>query len=128
MRLMSFSMTTPQFLDGTKTVTRRMGWKTLKPGTRLMGVKKAQGIPKGGHVEKLGEIEVVSVRREPLNLCDNDDAAREGFGALGEQAAEHFVSGFCNAMGCEPTHVVTRIVFRRVMNVHGRPKIDGGSS
>lgn len=30
MRLLSFALTTPQFLDGSKDVTRRMGWRRNK--------------------------------------------------------------------------------------------------
>jgi hypothetical protein len=36
MRNMSFFLTTAQFLDGTKDVTRRKGWRFLKPGDRFM--------------------------------------------------------------------------------------------
>ena len=42
-RLMSFSMTTPQVRARTKTVTRRLGWRFLKPGVVLWAVEKAQG-------------------------------------------------------------------------------------
>jgi len=43
-RLMSFAMTTTQLVDGTKTVTRRHGWKNLKVGARLRAVHKAMGL------------------------------------------------------------------------------------
>lgn len=36
-RLMAFSMTTAQFLEGTKTVTRRLKWDFLKPGEHPPG-------------------------------------------------------------------------------------------
>ncbi len=68
MRNISFALTTEQVRQQTKTVTRRIGWQTLKPGTLLQPVVKAQGIPKGGHVEKIGgPIRVVNVRREALS-------------------------------------------------------------
>ena len=64
MRNMSFMLTTAQIRAGTKTVTRRLGWKFLKPGDRLMACVKCQGLGKGGKIEKIREIEVVSVRQE----------------------------------------------------------------
>lgn len=66
-RMISFSMTTPQFIAGTKSVTRRMGWLTLKAGDKLMAVEKAMGLGKGGKVKRLGMIIVEDVRREKLN-------------------------------------------------------------
>lgn len=85
MRHMSFALTEDQILSRTKTVTRRVGWSTLRPGTLLQPVRKAQGIPKGGTVEKIGgPIRVLSVRREWVReLIDEPygraEAAREGF-------------------------------------------------
>ena len=114
MRSISFSMTEPQFLDGTKDVTRRMGWLTLKPGDRLRAVRKAMGLKKGEKVHTLGEIEVVSVRREPLEAIRNEPrgTVREGFAAMNY---EEFITFFCAGhTGCKPDSVVTRIEFRRI--------------
>ena len=36
MRNMSFALTTPQIMEGTKTVTRRVGWLRLKPGEKCV--------------------------------------------------------------------------------------------
>lgn len=80
MRLMSFAHTTPQVLARTKTVTRRDGWKNLKPGTVLRAVDKCMGFRKGEHPRELAIIRVVSVRREPLSAITDDDVVREGFG------------------------------------------------
>ena len=44
MRNMSFSATVQQVRDRTKTVTRRVGWKTLQPGEVLRAVEKGQGL------------------------------------------------------------------------------------
>lgn len=41
MRRMSFMLTETQYVDGSKDVTRRLGWLTLKPGDKFMGVNKA---------------------------------------------------------------------------------------
>lgn len=40
MKNISFSITTPQFVDGSKDVTRRWGWYTAKAGDRLRGSGK----------------------------------------------------------------------------------------
>lgn len=62
---MSFALTSTQINDRTKTVTRRLGWSRLRPGTLLQPVVKAQGLKKGEKVQKVGgPIRVVSVRRE----------------------------------------------------------------
>ena len=111
MRNMSFSLTTPQFLEGSKTVTRRLGWRFLKPGDRVRAVEKAQGLKRGERVKPLGVIEIVSVRDEPLDAIDADDCRREGFPDL---SPGQFVEMFCGSMGCKPSSLVRRIEFRRV--------------
>lgn len=111
MRLMSFSLTTPQFLAGTKTVTRRMGWRNLKAGQRLQAIEKGQGLKKGEKVRRLGLIEVIDVRREKLSAITAEDCKREGFPDL--QPAQ-FVLFYGHATGCKPWELVTRIEFRRI--------------
>jgi len=107
---MSFALTTAQFLDGSKTVTRRMGWRTLKAGDRVRAVKKAMGLKKGEHPEVLGVLRVLDVRREVLESIDSVDVAAEGFPRMDPTA---FVTMFCHHMKCERDAVVTRIQFRR---------------
>lgn len=119
MRLISFSLTEKSFLDGRKTVTRRLGWLGLKPGARLMGVDKAMGLKPGQRPRHLGEIEVLSVRRERLDAITAEDVAAEDVAAEaveGVTTPEAFVAGFCRAMkGCTPETLVTRIEFRKVV-------------
>ena len=116
MRNISFALTTAQFKDGSKDVTRRLGWKFLKPGDRLMACEKCQGIQKGGLV-RLGEIEVLHVSIQPLNrMTDHakwgaEEAGREGFPQL---SGAGFVEMFCNHMKCDPSEEITRIEFRKV--------------
>jgi len=123
MRNISFALTTEQFLDGTKDVTRRLGWKFLKKGDRLMACEKCQGI-KAGELKRLGVIEVVSVRRERLSvLCDSlpygeEECRREGFPKM---AGKDFVEMFCSHMNCGPHAEVTRIEFRRVRGIEPCP-------
>lgn len=78
---MSCVMTIAAVKDRTKTVTRRRAgsWLPLKVGDRLTLVEKGQGIPKGGKVVRLAEVEVVSVTIEPLYGITDEEVAREGF-------------------------------------------------
>lgn len=111
MRNISFALTTPQFIAKTKTVTRRNGWKNLQSGTRLMGVEKGMGLKPGEQIVRLGEIEVLSVRREPLNAITDSDVIAEGFVGLG---ANGFIEMYCRHMKVRPDDEVTRIEFRYV--------------
>jgi len=110
-RNISFSLTTQQFRDRTKTVTRRTRWQNLKAGDRLMGIVKGMGLKKGEKVERLGEIEVVSVRREPLRNATDDEAIKEGFP---EMSGNAFREMFCRHQGGTPDQIVTRIEFKYV--------------
>lgn len=114
---MSFSLTTPQMLARTKTVTRRLGWATLKPGTLIQAVEKSQGLGKGGKVRRLGVIRITDVRQEPLGdlvgtSYGDAEAVREGFP---DHSGEQFVEMFRDVHGglCVDA-VVTRIEFEHV--------------
>jgi hypothetical protein len=115
MRNMSFALTTEQVRQRTKTVTRRTGWATLKPGTLLQPVVKGMGLKKGERVETIGgPIRVLNVRREPLNVIGTRyelDVVREGFGHV---TADEFIAMFCQHNGCAPDAIVTRIGFEYV--------------
>jgi hypothetical protein len=109
MRNISFALTTAQIRNRTKTVTRRLGWKGLKPGTLLQPVEKAQGLKKGEHVTKLGPpIRVVAVDRVVLADIAPQDVHREGFPAL---TVSEFIKFFKRTHGCRRTSTVTRIQF-----------------
>lgn len=56
MRNISFSLTEEQFLDDSKSVTRRLGCAFLKPGDRLMACRKCMGLKMGEKIVRLGEI------------------------------------------------------------------------
>lgn len=117
MRNISFSLTTPQFIDGTKDVTRRMGWLFLKAGDRLQAVEKSQGLGKGGKIKRLGVICILNVRREVLDAISDDlgygrrEVDREGFPEIG---INQFIMFFCSGhKGCKPSSIITRIEFVR---------------
>lgn len=118
MNRISFAETTAQVEDESKTVTRRLGWKKLNPGARLLAVDKIR--VKGARVLKV--IEVVSVREERLSAITDDDLRREGF--PGRDAAwfiAMFMKKFFDSLGPARTRdldpIVTRIEFRYVKNV-----------
>ena len=108
---MSFMLTEAQFLDGSKDVTRRVGWRDLKPGERFLAVRKTMGLRKGEKQHVLGECVAVSVRREPLGVITADDCRREGFPEFDPAA---FVLMFCRHMKCHAHQPVTRIEFRKL--------------
>ncbi len=118
-RSISFSMTTAQFLDGSKDVTRRMGWLNAKAGDVLQAVEKAMGLKKGEKIKPLGMIRLIDVRRESLReLTERDDgygfdeARREGFPHFSPPMFVHF---FCSGhKGCTPDSIVTRLEFVRL--------------
>lgn len=111
MRNISFQKTLAQFIDGTKTVTRRMGWKHLKDGDILMGVEKAMGLRKGEKLNKLGVIQVVSIRWEPIEDITQEDVCREGFP---HWTKEQFIEFFCDFNKCKRTDQVNRIEFKKL--------------
>lgn len=120
MRNMSFALTTEQVMEGTKDVTRRLGWEFLKVGDLLRPVKKCMGLRPGEKLQVLRDpIRVVSLRREPLRAMLDDleygfeECAREGFGLHPDYRwPGSFVAMFCAThKGCRPETVVTRIEF-----------------
>lgn len=109
-RLMSVALTVPQVRDRSKTVTRRDGWLMLKPGDPLTLCEKVRGRKKGEPLVRITDVQVVSVRREPLNAITPQDVATEGFPGW---TVEKFVSYFAGThRGCEPGTVITRIEWR----------------
>lgn len=110
---MSVTLTQRQVVDRSKTQTRRLGWVFLKRGDHLslcrkvMGRKHADGTLEP--LDRLAEVEVVDVRREPLNAITAEDCAAEGFP---EFSPAEFVKFFCERMKCTPDTWVTRIVWR----------------
>ncbi|WP_198320782.1 hypothetical protein [Azohydromonas aeria] len=120
MRNISFALTTPQLLAGTKTVTRRIGWQHLQAGEQLRPVAKCIGLKRGEKVQPLrAPLLVVSVRQEQLRALQDDvdyglaECALEGFGDHATlRWPSEFVRFFCDShKGCTPETVVTRIEF-----------------
>lgn len=108
-RLMSVSLTENAVRDRRKTVTRRLGWRMLKPRDRLTLCGKVMGRRKDEPLVRICEVEVVNVRREPLQAIDQSDVAREGLPIF---STADFVDFFCFHMKCKPDTEVTRIEWR----------------
>lgn len=115
MRNISFSMTAPQFIAGTKDVTRRIGWIHVTAGEQLQAIEKGQGLKKGEKIKTLGLIRLANVRFERLDemitmrAYGMIECRREGFPHM---APEEFVEFFCNGhRRCRPGTVITRLEF-----------------
>ena len=119
-RNISFSLTTKQFRDRSKTVTRRLRWDNVKVGDILMGVEKAMGLKPGEKMVRLGPIRVTDARNEPLQLMIDDpdygktEAAKEGFP---EMSGAEFVAMFCKHMKVVPSYAPKRIEYEYVDGV-----------
>ena len=119
MKLMSFAMTTPQILDRSKTVTRRIGWRFLKPGDLIQAVNKVMGFKKGEHPTPLAVIRIVDVRRERLDRMvtepryGHEEVRREGY-PWGVVSAAAFQFQFERTHAYQPDGMITRIEFEYV--------------
>ena len=134
-RIMSCAETTQAVLDETKTVTRRLGWwedrrgrRLLKPGDELSLVAKAMGRKPGEPLVRLALVEVVDVRREPLDTITDEDVHREGVVEQVRAWRDHcqmfdyaeepgdlglwFPIWYRRTFGCERDATVTRIEWR----------------
>lgn len=116
MKNISFALTTAQVRARTKTVTRRLGWRTLKVGDRLQACEKCMGRKPGEPLVRLVVIEVEQVWREQLRRLviaadwGRRECSREGFP---EMTPEEFVAFFCEShKKCTPETEITRIQFR----------------
>lgn len=110
-RLMSVALTAPQVRARSKTVTRRAGWRFLRPGDHLTLCPKVMGFRLGEHPERIVDVEILSVSRERLDAITPADVAAEGFPEM--TGAAEFVRFFCDHhKGCRPDSEVTRIEWR----------------
>ena len=113
-RLMAVSLTEPQVRARTKTVTRRVGWRMLRPGDQLTLCRKVMGRRRGEPLDRIAAVEVTSLRREPLDALTAADVAAEGFP---DWTPAEFVAFFCRThRGCSPGTEVTRIEWRYLDN------------
>ena len=120
---MSVSHTEQAVVERRKTVTRRLGWRFLKPGDRLTLCRKVMGRKPGEPLVRLAEVEVVDVRRERLTALRWADIEREGVPtsewALGSHDAVcrdcgpwSWADWYVRTMGVRGDAEVTRIEWR----------------
>jgi len=111
-------MTTPQFIDGSKDVTRRLGWWNVRPGQILCGVEKGMGLKLNEKIKKLGMIEVISAIPQPLQAlldCHEygvSEMIREGFP---DMRPEQFVAMLCKHYKVTPSEPFNRIEFKKIL-------------
>lgn len=111
MKRMSFALTEAQLLDGSKTVTRRLGWRHVQVGEHLLAVRKVMGLAFGEKHSVLCEIVVRDVRRERLSSITPEDVVLEGFPNM---TTAEFIAMFRKHMTCPTSDaVVTRIEFAK---------------
>lgn len=109
---MSFAKTKEQFKNRTKRVTRRIGKRPIKIGTRYTAIEKGMGLKKGEKVVPLGDFIPTSARWEPLDRMIQDpeygraEVILEGFP---EMTPAEFVEMFCTMHHIPPDYLVNRI-------------------
>ena len=107
---MSFAETTPQVRNKTKTITRRLGWLTLKAGDMIQPCLKCMGLKKGEKIQKVGKpVKILRVTRSRLDTITKSDVVKEGFP---DWTKQQFITFFCKLNKCQPSTVVTRIRFK----------------
>lgn len=108
-RLMSVALTEQAVVERRKRVTRRLGWKFLKPGDRVTLCRKVMGRKPDEPLVRICDVEIVSVGRERLDDITPEDVIREGFI---DMTPAVFVAFFCEHMNAGPSTEVTRIEWR----------------
>lgn len=116
MRNISFSLTTEKVRRKEKDVTRRLNWLKLKVGDQLQGCKKCMGLRKDEPLVYIHKIEVVSIKREPLQALLDDrvygrsEVDREGFP---DMTIDAFIVFFlCSHKKATVSTPLTRIEFK----------------
>lgn len=118
MRRMSFSHAASEVRARMKTVTRRPGWRFLKPDDLIQAVDKARGSRSGEAARVLAILRVRDVRIEPLaRLIENaryaeDELPQEGYPCW---SRDDFITRFLRRHRLTTADIdVTRIEFEYV--------------
>lgn len=131
-RLMSVAYTADAVIARTKSVTRRKGWAHARPGMPLTLCRKVMGRRKGEPLERLAEVVITEVERQPLSrLLDSivpgygaAEVALEGFPGM---APEEFVRRFfVEAQGMRLGDYVHRIRWRYLAPTEDCPECRSG--
>ena len=97
--------------------TRRIGWKFAKPGDHVTLCRKVMGRKKDEPLERIADVELVSVTDTILDTITADEVSREGFPGW---TPYEFVDFFCRHMKVESWVTVTRIEWRYLDEVGER--------
>ncbi len=116
-RLMSVAFTEQAVRRREKIVTRRAGWwldrrgrRILRTGDRITLCRKVMGRRPGEPLERICDVEIVSVRREPLNQAGRGrELELEG---CGQMTFTEFAAAYFNPQGIAAGDLVTRIQWR----------------
>ena len=118
MRRMAFTHTASHVRERMKTVTRRLGWRFLKPDDLILAVEKGRGLKKGEPVRALAVLRIRDVRVEPLSRLvrdasyAEDELPREGFPCW---SRDDFIAQFLRTHRLRTAETdVTRIEFEYV--------------
>jgi hypothetical protein len=119
MRRMVFPDTAAEVREKMQTVTRRPGWRFLKPGDLIMAVEpRPRGHAAPAAARELAILRVRDVRIEPLSRLTGDatyaedELPREGLPCW---SINHFIATFLRRHRLESADVeVTRIEFEHV--------------
>ncbi|WP_200834729.1 ASCH domain-containing protein [Amycolatopsis alkalitolerans] len=121
-RLMSVAFTEREVRSRIKTVTRRKGWAYLRTGERITLCRKVMGRRPGEPLVRVAEVEVLDVRREPLDAITVAEVAREGFPGM---STEEFMRRFfIDAQDIQPSDIVTRIEWTYLDDVGDQLSLD----
>jgi hypothetical protein len=107
---MAVSLTEAQVRDRAKTVARPPGRPVLRPGDRITLYREVPGRHPGETLDRVAAVEVVSVRREPLDAITAADLTAEGFPRM--TPAEYVLHFRATHRGCTPQTEITRIAWR----------------
>lgn len=117
---MSFALTPRQYQEGSKSVTRRDGWRHIKIGGVYNGVNKVMGFKKGEKPIVYGQHKILSARWEPLRRMIDEpeygavEVVLEGFP---EMTPLEFVDFYCrHSSKRTPDMPVHRIEFMRILS------------
>lgn len=117
---MSVAYTQDAVRARTKSVTRRKGWRFVKPGDRIVLCRKVMGRKAGEPLDRIAVVKVVDVRRERLRaLTDNleygfAETTLEGFpeGSDAHDPSVFIDTYFVGTQRMSPADEVTRIEWR----------------
>ncbi len=130
MRNMSFMLTTRAYELGSKTHTRRLGWRFLKIDEQVMGCEQCQGLRRGEKIRRLHPFLTLSndpeplmdIVRRPVRESGIPEVVLEGFPEMAGHE-ELFVKMFAEHNHCDPEESVQRIGMKHIFEYPAMPRV-----